>query len=74
VLDRGPLIARHRARTRVGEEIDEHVLRAQGEDVVARLLDLLAALVLGGNAERFDGMDAEGLDDRLEAVGHCGRC
>ena len=37
VLDRGPLVAAHRAGARVGEQVDQHVLRVHLEQVVTGL-------------------------------------
>ena len=70
VLDRGPLVARHGAGPRIGQEIDEHVLGAEREEVVSSVADLAAALVLGRHAQRLDRVDAEGLDDRFETLRH----
>ncbi len=70
VLDRGPLVARHRAGPRIGQEVDEDVLGAQVEQVVAGLADLLAAFRLRRQPKRLDRVDPERLDDRLEGWRH----
>ena len=41
VLDRGPLVAAHRARARVGQQVDDHVRGVDVEEVVARLHERL---------------------------------
>ena len=46
-LDRRPLVARHRARARVGEKVDENVGRVEGEEVVADTRGSLAARYSG---------------------------
>jgi hypothetical protein len=68
VLDRCPLIARHRAGPAVREEVDEDVVGVQVEEVVTGDLERPLALLDRPDADRFDGMDAEGLDDGLPAV------
>src|SRR2546426_10222399 len=70
VLDRGPLVSGHRAGPGIREQIDQHVLRSEREEVVAGVLDLGPALFLGRQAKGLDGMDAEGLDDRAEFLRH----
>ena len=66
--ERAPLRGRHRARPGVGEEVDEDVLRAEEEDVVAGLRERLLALLAVRELDRLDRLDAEGLDDRLESA------
>src|ERR1700674_5342344 len=65
-----PLLGAHRARSGVGQEIDEHVRRRESEEVVPRLLEQGGPLVAGGHTYRFNRLDLERLDDRLEAVRH----
>ena len=67
---RGPLLGAHRARTGVGEEIDDDVLRAEAEEVELRLLEHPAPLARRRHADRFDDLDAERLDD---GSGHVAR-
>ena len=71
-LDARPLVAAHGARARVGEQVDEHVVGVEVEQVVARRLEGRRALLDGRQPDRLDGVDAEGLDDRLPAV-HAGQ-
>ena len=70
VLDRGPLVSGHGSGAGIGEQIDEHVLRPQREQVVPGLAYLPAPLVGGGHPQWLDGVDAERLDDRAEALRH----
>src|SRR2546430_17341919 len=51
----------HRARPRIGEEIDGDVLSAKREQVVARRHEAFLALRGAGEANRLDGLDAERL-------------
>ena len=64
--DRAPLRGRHRAGAGVGEEVDEHVLRPQAKDVVARLREGPLPVLAVGELDRLHRLDAERLDDRLE--------
>ncbi len=66
VLDRGPLVARHRARPGVGEQVDQDVVGVQVEQVVAGGADRGLALLAGGDPQRLDRVDPERLDDRVE--------
>ena len=67
-LDRGPLVAAHRARAGVGQQVDQDVGRVEVEQVPARGLERRLALRLGGQPDRLDRVDPERLDDRLPAV------
>ena len=78
VLDRGPLIATHRAGARVGEQIDQHVAGLHLEQVVTRLAHGNPALPQRRHPQRLHRVDAERLDDRAEnrrihAVDHAPR-
>ncbi len=68
VLDRRPLVAAHRAGARVGQQVDEHVLGVDREQVEAGRLERRLALVARGDADGLDGVDAERLDDRPREV------
>ena len=68
VLDRRPLVAAHRPGSRVGQQVDEHVLGVDREQVPARRLERRRALVARGDADGLDGVDAERLDDRPREV------
>ena len=63
--DRRPLMRRHRARPRIRQQIDQHIVRPQQEHVVRRCLQQLFALRPRGPANRLHALDAERLDDRL---------
>ncbi len=65
-LDRRPLVARHRTRPRIGQEVDQHVLGAQREQVVPGTPHGLSSLFRSGHHEGLDRVDPERLDDRLE--------
>ena len=67
VLDRSPLVARHRTGARVGEEVDQHLVRGQLEEVEVDRRHGRAPLLLGRQPQRLHGVDPERLDDRLEA-------
>ncbi len=64
-----PLRRRHRAGARVGEQVDEHVVAAQEEDVAAGLVQRATPRCLVGEVQRFDRLDAKRLDDGLEGHG-----
>ena len=68
VLDRRPLVAAHRPGSRVGQQVDEHVLGVDREQVPARRLERRRALVARRDADGLDGVDAERLDDRPREV------
>jgi hypothetical protein len=68
VLHRRPLIARHRAGAGVGQQIDQHVVGVEREQVVAGLGQPRAALLERGEPNRLDRVDAKRLDDGLEAA------
>jgi hypothetical protein len=68
VLDRGPLIARHRARARIGQEVDEDVAGVEVEEVPAGGPERRLACLDRGQPDGLDRVDPERLDDRPEAV------
>ena len=68
-----PLLRGHRARARVREQVHEHARARHVEQVVARALELLLALLARGHPNRLDGVDPERLDDRAKSV-HSGIC
>src|SRR5205807_1685390 len=59
---RAPLRGGHRAGAGIRQQIDHHVFGAQQEDVVTRSFERALALLRGCEANRLDGLDAEGLD------------
>src|SRR3989304_346607 len=61
---RRPLPSAHGRRPGVGQQVNEDLLGRQKKHVVVRPLELLAAIFRCGPANRFDGFDLEGLDDR----------
>jgi hypothetical protein len=67
-LDARPLLGRHRAGPRVGEQVDEHVGGVEVKQVVAGRLQVRLALVDGGHPDRLDALDPERLDDRAPAL------
>ena len=71
-LDARPLRRRHRARARIGQEVDQHVVSVEVEEVVAGSLELGLALRHGGEPHGFHALDAERLDDRCPAL-HVGQ-
>ena len=60
---RGPLAGAHAGGARVGQEVDQHVVRMQREQVVIGVAQALLPFFAGGHADRFDRLDAEGFDD-----------
>ena len=68
VLDRRPLVAAHRPGSRVGQQVDQHVLGVDREQVEAGRLERRLALVARGDPDGLDGVDAERLDDRPREV------
>jgi hypothetical protein len=70
VLNRRPLIPRHRAGAGIGQQIDEDVLGVQVEEVKAGALDGRLALRRGCHAQGLDRMNAERLDDGREGLIH----
>jgi len=69
------MLGAHGAGATVGEQIDDHVFRAQREDVVVRCPDHLLTLLRGGHLDLLDHFDAERLDDRLEhGASRCHSC
>ena len=71
VLDRRPLVPAHRPGAGVGEQVDQHVLGPQLEEVVVGGGQMPAALGLRGQPHRLDRVDPERLDDGAElAVAH----
>ncbi len=71
-LDARPLVAAHGARAGIGEQVDEHIVGVDVEQVVARRLERRGALLDRRQPDRFDRVDAKRLDDRLPAV-HAGQ-
>src|SRR3972149_1700670 len=60
-----PLVHGHRARTRVGEQVNEHLVGFQLKDVVVGGANGRGALGVGALPNGLDRLDAEGLDDGL---------
>ncbi len=69
-LDAGPLLGAHGAGARIGQEVDEHVVGVEVEQVVARGLQGGLPLLDGGEPDGLDALDPEGLDDRVPAIHH----
>ena len=70
-LDAGPLLSRHRPGPRVGEQVDQHLLGPQLEQVVPRGRQRRRPFRPGGQPHRLHRVDAERLNDRAERlVGH----
>src|SRR5580765_7086786 len=67
--DAGPLMRRHGARAGIGEQIDEHVVSGQQEQVVISGAQQLLPLLAGGPGDRLDALDAEGFDDGFDGHG-----
>jgi hypothetical protein len=65
--DRAPLRSAHRRRARVCEQVDEHAVRRQPEQVVPGLGKPPRSLLGCRHLDRFDTLDAEWLDDRAHA-------
>ena len=64
----GPLVGRHRSGAGVGQQVDQHVLGLEQEEVVSGCDQ--RGLTFGARAaDRLDGLDAERLDDGLEGHG-----
>ena len=63
--DGRPLLGTHCRGATVSEEVDEHVLRLEQEDVVCRVAQPLLALHRSGEVDGLDGLDLEWLDDGL---------
>ena len=61
--DRRPLLGRHRARARIGKQVDQHVVGGKEKQVVVRGAQKLFAFFAGRPANRFDALDAKWLDD-----------
>ncbi len=62
---RAPLRRAHGRRATIGQQIDQHVIRMQLEQIVARIFQQSFALVSRGHADRLDRFDAEGFDNGL---------
>ena len=63
--DRRPLLGRHGAGARIGEQIDEHIVGRKQKQVVVRSPQKFFALLARGPADGFDALDAKRLDDGL---------
>ncbi len=61
-----PLGRRHGAGARVGEQVDENVLRGQEEEVEPRRAKRCLTLLPSRELHRLDGLDAKRLDDGSE--------
>jgi hypothetical protein len=57
-----PLQVAHGGGAGIGEQVNEHILRTEPEDVVAGSAEELLPLFARGEADGFDNLDAEGLD------------
>ena len=67
-LDAGPLLGAHGAGARVGQQVDEDVVGVEVEQVVAGVAQPRRTFLDGGQPDRLDALDPEGLDDRSKAV------
>ena len=65
----GPLLARHRRRAAVGQQVDEHVLGGDQERVEVGLAEDRLALGRRGEPDRLDHLDPERLDDGFHGRG-----
>jgi hypothetical protein len=65
--DARPLFRGHRPRPRIGEQVDQDVFRADPEHVPTRRDEKPPPLLARRHADRFDALDAKGLDDRPHA-------
>ena len=63
--DPGPLLCTHRTRAAVGEQIDEHLIRIDLEQVEPGATQDLLALRWAGETDGLDDLDPERLDDGL---------
>src|SRR5581483_6192559 len=61
---RRPLPRRHRAGPGVGQQVDDHIVAVQQEDVVSGRLQRLLTLFVRGQMNRLDSLDAKGLHDQ----------
>ena len=61
--DGGPLVGRHGAGAGVGQQVNQHVVRRQQEQVVVGGAQQLFALLARCPADRLDALDAERLND-----------
>ena len=64
----GPLLAAHGGRAAVGEQVDQHVLGGNLEDIEVGPLQDRFALLGSRDLDRLDHLDLERLDDRFHAV------
>jgi hypothetical protein len=64
VLDRRPLVAGHRAGARIGQEVDQDIVRVEVEQVVPGRLERRLALLHRGQPDGLHRVDPERLDDR----------
>ena len=62
---RAPLRCAHCGGARVSQQIDDHIVRMQLEQIVTRCLQQALALLARGHADRLDGLDAERFNDGL---------
>jgi hypothetical protein len=67
-LHAGPLLSRHRAGPGVGQQVDQHLLGPQLEQVVPRGGQGGRPLRPGGQPHRLDRVNAERLNDRPERL------
>ena len=58
--DRAPLPGAHAGGAGIGQQVDQHVIRVQCEQVVVSSLDALFPLLAGGHADGFYGFDSKG--------------
>ena len=63
--DSSPLPGRHRARARIGEQVDEHVVGRKQKQVVVRGAQQRFPLLARGPADGLDTLDAKRLNDGL---------
>ncbi len=65
----GPLLRRHRPGARVGEQVDDHLVGVEPEEVVPGSFERPFPLLTSGEIDGLDAVDAERLDDGAKRHG-----
>jgi hypothetical protein len=58
-----PLLRRHRSGARVGQQVDDHFVGMQPEEIEAGAVEGRLAFFDGRQVDRLDGVDTERFDD-----------
>ena len=67
--DTAPLTTAHGRSAAIGEQIDQHLTRSDGKDIVMRIVQNLESLFFAIEIDGLNGFDAKGLNNSFDRHG-----